>query len=281
MSAITSAIRQSIRTSIRSSFGITVDERPALITSLFSAGEQGAFYIPRPVVNGVQSLFQDAAGTTAVTADGDPVGLMLDQSGNGNHATQSVSAKRLIYRTDGTLHWLENSGTGQFFETAAIDFTGTNKMTVVAGLKKESDNITGIFVELSPISDTTNGSFCLFAPSSNGSNSYRIFSRGTVLSKPAPGVFATAPDTAVISLIADIAAPILTLRRNSSVIQTSTGSQGSGNYGNNPVYIGARAGANLFFEGGTHSLVIRGAKTSAGDLDRLEQYTAIITGITL
>jgi len=43
--------------------------------SLFSNGEQGAWYDPRP-----QYLYQDAAGTTPVTADGDPVGLMLDKS---------------------------------------------------------------------------------------------------------------------------------------------------------------------------------------------------------
>ena len=69
-----------------------------LITSLFSAGEQGAFYIPKPVVNGVQSLFQDSAGTTPVTADGDPVGLMIDQSPNSNNAPQSVSAAKSTYR---------------------------------------------------------------------------------------------------------------------------------------------------------------------------------------
>ena len=75
------AIRSAIRPSIRSSFGIDiVDELQALITSLFSAGEQGAFYIPRPVVNGAQALFQDSAGTVPVAADGDPVGLMIDQS---------------------------------------------------------------------------------------------------------------------------------------------------------------------------------------------------------
>ena len=117
MSAITSAIRQSIRPSIRSSFGGTPDQLQALITSLFSAGEQGAIYIPRPVVNGVQSLFQDAAGTTPVTADGDPVGLMIDQSGNGNHATQSVSGRRLVYIKDGSLDLIRSDGVDDSLQT--------------------------------------------------------------------------------------------------------------------------------------------------------------------
>lgn len=34
------------------------------------------------------TLFQDVAGTVPVTKDGDPVGLIRDKSGNGNHATQ-------------------------------------------------------------------------------------------------------------------------------------------------------------------------------------------------
>lgn len=45
---------------------------------LFRNGQQGAIYIPRPQLLGQQVLFQDNAGTTPVTADGDPVGLMLD-----------------------------------------------------------------------------------------------------------------------------------------------------------------------------------------------------------
>ena len=43
---------------------------------LFLDGEQGAWYDP----SDLSTLFQDAAGTTPVTADGDPVGLMLDLS---------------------------------------------------------------------------------------------------------------------------------------------------------------------------------------------------------
>lgn len=43
---------------------------------LFANGEQGAWYDP----SDLSTLFQDAAGTTPVTADGDPVGLLLDKS---------------------------------------------------------------------------------------------------------------------------------------------------------------------------------------------------------
>ena len=77
---------------------------------LFTNGEQGAFYVPSPTFNGAQALFQDSAGTVPVTADGDPVGLMLDKSGNGNHATQEVSSSRTLYNVAGELKSLEGDG---------------------------------------------------------------------------------------------------------------------------------------------------------------------------
>jgi hypothetical protein len=43
---------------------------------LFQNGEQGVWYDPSDLT----TLFQDSVGTTPVTADGDPVGLMLDKS---------------------------------------------------------------------------------------------------------------------------------------------------------------------------------------------------------
>jgi len=74
--------------------------------TLFSNGKSGLWWD----YSDLSTLFQDVAGTIPVTADGDPVGLVLDKSGNGNHKTQSVSTKRLTYHTDGSLHWLTYDG---------------------------------------------------------------------------------------------------------------------------------------------------------------------------
>ena len=43
------------------------------------------------------TLFQDAAGTIPVIADGQPVGLVTDKSGNANNASQPVAAARPTY----------------------------------------------------------------------------------------------------------------------------------------------------------------------------------------
>jgi hypothetical protein len=139
-----SLVRPLVSSLKKSLKGVALDELSALITSLFSAGEQGAFYIPRPVVNSVQSLFQDAAGTTPVTADGDPVGRMIDQSGNDYHAIQTVSASRPIYRTDGTLHWLQ--GDRNPLVTDDLNFmSGTNTSHfIVGGVMLETNSNSGL-----------------------------------------------------------------------------------------------------------------------------------------
>ena len=77
------------------------------IIEIFS-GIDGSFYVISP-----EYLYQDSAGTTPVTADGDPVGYVEDLSGNGNHAIQTVTADRPIYKTDGTYKWLLFNGVNQ------------------------------------------------------------------------------------------------------------------------------------------------------------------------
>lgn len=62
----------------------------AVIKALFAAGEQGAWYDP----SDLNTMFQDSAGTTPVTAVNQPVGKILDKSGNNHHAMMAVAANR-------------------------------------------------------------------------------------------------------------------------------------------------------------------------------------------
>lgn len=84
---------------------------PGAAPPLFPSGADGAFYDPADL----STLFLDIAGTVPVTADGQAVARMEDTSGNDNHATNANAASRPLYRTDGTLHWLE-------FRTPGTDY---------------------------------------------------------------------------------------------------------------------------------------------------------------
>ncbi len=85
--------------------------------SLFASGEQGAWYDPSDLT----TMFQDRAGTTPVTADGQTVGLILDKSGRGNNAIAPNDSARPLYKTSGGLHWLQFDGVDDGLLTASID----------------------------------------------------------------------------------------------------------------------------------------------------------------
>jgi hypothetical protein len=85
-------------------------------SNLFTNGQRGAFYDP----SDLSTLFQDSSGNTPVTSDGDPVGLMLDKSGNDNHAFQTDNTSRPVYKTDGNLHWIFGDGSNHFLITDEI-----------------------------------------------------------------------------------------------------------------------------------------------------------------
>jgi hypothetical protein len=85
-------------------------------SNLFTNGQRGAFYDP----SDLSTLFQDSSGNTPVTSDGDPVGLMLDKSGNDNHAFQTDNSNRPTYQTDGNLHWIFGDGSNDFLITDEI-----------------------------------------------------------------------------------------------------------------------------------------------------------------
>lgn len=83
-----------------------------IIKSLFANNEQGFAYDP----NDLSTMFQDAAGTVPVTGVGQPVGLIRDKSGRGNHASQTQAAMRPILQRDAITgaYYLAFDGTDDF-----------------------------------------------------------------------------------------------------------------------------------------------------------------------
>jgi len=85
---------------------------------LFTGGEEGAYYEP----DDLSTLFQNSNGTGAVTADGDPVAYLGDKSGNGYHATTTVTGERPLYKEDVSGYsYLLFDGTDDLLEISSLD----------------------------------------------------------------------------------------------------------------------------------------------------------------
>ena len=82
-----------VRSTVSSMISGIVQSVAFSVANLFKDGQQGFWYDPTKI----NTLFQDSDGTTPVTVDGEPVGLVLDSSGNVNNGTQTISASRPTY----------------------------------------------------------------------------------------------------------------------------------------------------------------------------------------
>ncbi|AVW93595.1 hypothetical protein DA792_21385 (plasmid) [Celeribacter baekdonensis] len=95
-------------------------------------------------VSDLSTLFQDMGQTVPVTTDGDPVGMVLDKSGNGYHLTQSVALSRPIYRTDGASHWLNFDGSTQTLEHATLPVPATFSFVMAATVETFPSNFSAL-----------------------------------------------------------------------------------------------------------------------------------------
>ena len=148
-------------------------------------------------------------------------------------------------------------------------------MTVWAGVTKLSDAARASILELS--AGATN-LIRIEAPSFAGSPNYFFGSVGSAQgSVTASGI--AAPNTSVLTGIGDIAGDVSTLRVNSIQAGSSAADQGTGTYSNSPLYIGARAGSSLYFNGRLYGLIVRGAQSSLLQIEATELYMKKKVGI--
>jgi hypothetical protein len=176
------------------------------------------------------------------------------------------------YDTTGFPLYLRFDGTDDSMATGNISFTSTDKMTVFGGVRKINDTVS-IYTELSANLNSSAGSFLLLSGTNNVTG-FEGTSRGS-----APAALGTtarfaiaAPVTAIVTDIFDISAPLARIRVNGVVGTDGTSSQGTGNYGNYPLYIGSRAGPSLPFNGRIYSLIVRGAASTAQQISDTETW---------
>ena len=162
-----------------------------------------------------------------------------------------------------------------------VDFSGTDAMTIVSGIQKTSDTGARDICSLGATPYVSDGTFILGAPAFSAP-SLGYSSRGTAgSSNNVNNATYKAPWTGVFTGQSDISADQLLGRANGVQVFTAASDQGTGNYINDVLYIGGRAGTANFYSGGLYQLIVRGANTTAPDLTSGETFTATKTGVTL
>ena len=181
------------------------------------------------------------------------------------------------YDTVGFKPYLAFNGVNQWLQTNSIDFTYGDKMFVSAGVRKLSDAAQAVVAETGT-TGTDNGSFTVSAPRSATLPSIGFRSRGTIESLANNTTMYASPVTVVASGIGDISGDQAILRVNGTQAAISTADQGTGNYGNYPLYIGSRGGASLWFNGRLYGLVFAGKQASAAEITSTEAWLNQKTG---
>lgn len=195
----------------------------------------------------------------------------------GNHAWQETSASRPIWQEDALgARGLQFDGSNDFLVTQNIDFSGSDKVMMAAGVRKLSDAAQTAPVGLSVNPSSNSGTFEVSAPGGGlGAQPFYLRSRGSSHSFTGPLSGFASPQSAVLTGLMHIGADHNTLRVNGVPFDNDVTDQGAGNYGNYPLYIGRRGGTSLPFNGFIHQLVVRGgALPDADELAQLEAFIA-------
>ncbi|MCP3653592.1 MAG: hypothetical protein GY766_01655, partial [Herbaspirillum sp.] len=220
------------------------------------------------------TLFQDAAGTVPVASAGDPVGLVLDKSGNGNHLTAPSDAARPVYQTDGTYHWLQFDGVDDQLEAATrFGLVANPALLVVSGVRPISyyaANNRIWHIGATNTFKTISGALGTDGLSWRHNNGFRKFEVIPVGSDYVLTHSRQAGDTYGDQLgFVNGAASAETSSGNPNFTPSSTEAQ---------FYLGSRGGEHLNMR--LYSLTIMGEHTAAQQ-SQLERWTSRKAGVTL
>lgn len=213
-----------------------------------------------------------------ITVAAGTLGLAFTTSSinGGSIVIDDISVKRVTsYRTD--QNYLAFDGVDDFLQTNNIDFTATDEVSLFAGLVKNTSGTIGSIFEFSSNPLNNSGTFGAYTDINVSMRGYTVYSRGTVA---VAASIQTSSMKASLVLMADISQDKITAQVN-GVTSTTRLDQGTGNYGNYPLYIGRRGGAILPFNGHLYSLIGIGRLTTDSETLAIEKELAKRAGVTL
>ena len=233
-----------------------------------------------------QLFMLDASGNIVYTGDG-ASGIFVWGADHRLAADAAYPYQRVAAVTDyadvGVPRAFAFDGFDDSLYTASnMDLSGTDKVTVLAGVRKLSDVAIPVIVEHGPTSSTNVG-FTLFGPRNTFTGDYGFRSTGALISPQDATTTAIypAPITNVVTGIANIGGPSVLIRVNGTQAAVNTTTQGATNYLSTLLNVGRRNNASAPFNGKAYQLIVRGALTDTATLAQAERYVGAKTGLAI
>jgi hypothetical protein len=239
------------------------DLTAALKTNLISYWELDEASGTRNDSHGTNHLTASASSPTlangvsnGTVSDGDPVGQWTDQSGNGNHATQTTAAKKPLYKVSivNGQPVVRFDGTNDYLATANVTIAQPITTFVVfqrtAALKASSHAL----LALTPT--------IVITPTPNG---FTSLDAGTAWIDGT----AWAASTFFLSTVVVNGASSVLYKNGAS---DATGNPGSAGWATEPIVVGSTDGTNNFLGGDVTEIIIYNSALSAGNRQQVENY---------
>lgn len=217
------------------------NEKPfgdADIQAMFANGKKGFWYDPYDL----NTMFQDDTAEIPVAALEQTVGMIMDKSGNNNHATQNTASRKPFVNSSG----LSFDGVDDGLFTPNIDLTQSTNLTIIVLSKRLSNTLNQTILASSSLFSTNSGAVLLDSTVST-TTSRLAYSDANLVNRNLVSSVENSRNKNVLTVAKiDLVTKHLSLKEDEAVVSSTISALTSANFGNFVWNIGRRNGSNAF-----------------------------------
>lgn len=231
------------------------------LKNLFTASEKGLAYN----FQDISTLWQDTAGTIAVTAVDQLVARVDDLSGNNNHIIQSDLARRPQLKQDASGYYLWFDGTKSMYSASTVDFKDLFNFTTLGRFSKEG-NFQSAILESSVNYNSNTGGFTIFQEQNNIS----IGTSGNGYNYASVAIDADSVFTCVVQILENPKINAIRINGDAKTL-TNIFNQSTAPLSNYQIFVGARGGTSSFLNSRLRSLAVVGKVLTSNEILNIER----------